>query len=456
MQSTTAHSNAHSAEPLSRYQLMVFALCFTLILIDGFDTQAVAFAGPALRQQFGAETLGLIFGSGLLGGLVGGVTFGTLGDRFGRRRLLLVALVLIAVGSLATTLASTPQELAAIRFATGLGLGGAIPNVLAVTAEYAPAERRSTLVAIVFSGFPLGAVVGSVLSSYVVPEWGWRAVFAIGGIAPALCLPIVARYLPESLQFLSRHGRTAELNTHIERMGPAAHALLSDEKQHHNAAKSGSVSQLFSPGLAASTSLIWLTYFVSLLCIYCLINWLPTLAAESGLPLRTALLAIGTINIGSIVGNVVLARLADRTNSYAFTGASYIVGALCIGSLGIATGSSAQMLFVAFAAGLFSVGAQMSVTALVARIYPSAIRATGIGWSFGVGRLGGVAGPVVAGFLIGAGFNFAQLMAMLASLSVLAGGIVLLLGQVQRRAAERARKAGADSAATIDLQGRNA
>lgn len=455
MQTMSAHSTAPSS-PLSRYQILVFALCFTLILIDGFDTQAVAFAGPALRQQFGAEALGIVFGAGLLGGLVGGISFGTLGDRFGRRRLLIVALVLIAAGSLATTLVSTPQELAAIRFLTGLGLGGAIPNVLAVTAEYAPAERRSTLVAIVFSGFPLGAVVGSVLSSYVVPEWGWRAVFAIGGVAPALCLPIVARYLPESLQFLSRQGRTAELNEQIERMGPAAHALLSDEKQHHNAGKSGSVSQLFSPGLASATILIWLTYFVSLLCVYCLINWLPTLAAESGLPLRTALLAIATINIGSIIGNVVLARLADRTHSYSFTGASYIVGAIFIGSLGIATGSSTQMLLTAFAAGLFCVGAQMSVTALVARIYPSAIRATGIGWSFGVGRLGGVAGPVVAGFLIGAGLNFAQLMALLASLSALAGGIVLLLGAVQRRTNRRIEKAGADSASTIDLHRRNA
>jgi MFS transporter, AAHS family, 4-hydroxybenzoate transporter len=427
-----------------------------LILIDGFDTQAVAFAGPALRQQFGAETLGLIFGSGLLGGLVGGVAFGTLGDRFGRRRLLLLALLLIAVGSLATVLASTPQELAAIRFITGLGLGGAIPNVLAVTAEYAPAERRSTLVAIVFSGFPLGAVVGSVLSSYVVPEWGWRAVFVIGGVAPALCLPIVARHLPESLQFLSRQGRTAELNAHIERMGPAAHALLSDEKQHHTAAKSGSVSQLFSAGLAGATALIWLTYFVSLLATYCLINWLPTLAAESGLPLRTAILAIATINLGSIIGNVILAGLADRTHCDAFTGASYLIGALCIASLGIASSSALLLLLASFAAGLFSVGAQMSVTALVARIYPSAIRATGLGWSFGVGRLGGVAGPVVAGFLIGAGFNFAQLMALLACLSAFAGGIVLLLGRVLRRAREHAGKAGADSTSTIDLHRRNA
>jgi MFS transporter, AAHS family, 4-hydroxybenzoate transporter len=451
----STHPASAGTSPLSSHQLLVFSLCFVLILIDGFDTQAVAFAGPALRQQFGAETLGLIFGAGLLGGLVGGVTFGTLGDRFGRRPLLLISLLIIALGSLATALASTPLQVAAIRFVTGLGLGGAIPNVLAVTAEYAPTERRSTIVAIVFSGFPLGAVVGSILSSYVVPEWGWRALFVIGGAVPALCLPVVMRWLPESLQFLSRRGRVDELRAHVERVGPMAHALLSDEKQHDTAAKSGSVKQLFSADLAGPTTLIWLTYFVSLLCTYCLINWLPTLAADSGLALHTAILAIASLNIGSVIGNVILGRLADRTDSFAFTGVAYVVGAFCIGAIGLATGSSAQMLLVSFAAGLFYVGAQLSVTALIPRIYPSSIRATGLGWSFGVGRLGGVAGPVVAGFLIGAGLDFAQLMALLAALAAFAGGTVLLLGQVERRRRERAAK-NETNPSVVNLNGRHA
>ncbi len=428
MSATSAIANSGR---LSRYQYLVFALCFALILIDGFDTQAVAFAGPALRQQFGAATLGLIFGAGLLGGLVGGLVFGTLGDRLGRRRLLLTALSLIAIGSLCAAAAATAHEMVAIRFLTGVGLGGAIPNVLAITAEYAPAERRSTVVAIVFSAFPLGAVLGSLLSSYVVPEWGWRALFVIGGVVPALCVPVIALYLPESLQFLERRGRVDELKAHMRRLGPAAQALLNDDKRHDTAAKAGSVAQLFADGLAPATMLLWFTCFVSLLFTYCLINWLPTLAADSGLSIQTAILAIASINIGGILGNVTLARMADRTDSYVPTGAAYLVGAACIAAIGIATASSMQMLSVCFAAGIFGLGAQLSVTALIARLYPTSIRATGIGWSFGVGRLGGVAGPVVAGYLLGAGFSFAGLMSLLACLSAVAGAAVLLLGRVR-------------------------
>ena len=219
------------ADQLTGFQYLVFALCFATILIDGFDTQSIAYAGPQLIALLHGDkpALGLIFSAGLFGGLLGGLVFGSLGDRAGRRPLLLVSLAVIASGSLATAFAQTGPQIAVLRFITGLGLGGAIPGVIALSAEYAPLRTRSTIVAIVFSGFPLGAVLGAFLSAAVLPVWGWRALFIIGSVLPAMILVFAAWRLPESLQFLERRNKTAALNTLLVRLGDAGRALLQDD-----------------------------------------------------------------------------------------------------------------------------------------------------------------------------------------------------------------------------------
>jgi len=412
----------------SFYQIGVFALCFLIILLDGFDTQAIAFAAPLLKQQIAADSrlLGQIFGAGLFGGFVGGLVFGPVADRIGRRPPLLLALCLIAVGSCLTGMAGTAQQIAVLRFVTGLGLGGAIPTVIAIVAEYSPLARRSTVVAGVFSGFPLGAVLGSVLSAYVLPHFGWQVLFIIGGVAPVLPLVLATLFLSESLHVLARAGRSEQFNALIRRLGDSADSLLSDQESHravkkHGPMDAGTLAVLFSKRLALSTVLIWCVCFLSLLCVYCILNWLPTLVAGAGLPLQTALLAAGAINVGSILGNVGVSRLNDRRSSCIPTGVAYCIGALFIGLIGAASSSSALMLGVCFAAGIFSVGAQMSITAIVARLYPAAARGTAVGWSFSVGRLGGLVGPVLAGFLLSFGMGFQTLMILMGALSLVSG-----------------------------------
>jgi MFS transporter, AAHS family, 4-hydroxybenzoate transporter len=416
---------------ISRLQVWVAALCFLTILIDGFDTQSAAFAGPLLKQEFagGPQALGFIFGLGMFGALLGGVILGPLGDRFGRRPLLISALCIISAGSIATGFAHSAHEVAVLRLLTGLGLGGAVPNVIALTAEYAPPRSRSTIVSIVFNGFPLGAMLGSIIGARLLPTFGWRTLFIVGGSIPVLVLVLVAVMLPESPAFLMRAGRTYELRRIIARLGNSSFIVVTEPASGDGVR--GSVLRLFAHGLGASTTLIWIGTLLSILCIYCTVNWLPVLIAGGGLPLQTAILAVGALNIGSVIGNLILARFGDRNAAYVPTAVFYALGAVFLSIVGVSGSSSALMLSMAFGAGFFGFGGQLSVTTITARLYPTELRATGSGWAFGIGRAGGVIGPIFAGFLLGRGMGFATMMTILGSLMLLAGLAVFLLGRTR-------------------------
>ena len=415
-------------------QFLATGLGFLAVLIDGFDTQAIAFAGPLLKRELasGSGGLGIIFGMAILGSVTGAWVGGPLGDRVGRRPLIIAALAIISLGSFGSALAGSVLQLALVRFFTGIGLGAAIPNVIALAAEYAPPRMRSTVVAAVFNGFPIGATLGSVVSAQILPRFGWRALFELGGILPAFLLVVAVALLPESLQILKRRAAPAAFDRTVERLGEMA-ALVADEPMAPTSgAGANSLAQLFSRELAASTLLIWLATFLSILCLYCTINWLPTLASEAGLPMQTAILAVGLLNISSILGNLILARFADRSSPYLPTACFYAVGAMFLAALGVSAGSAAATLGVAFATGLLMFGAQLSLTTITSRIYPVHIRATGIGWANGVGRLGGSIGPVATGLLVAGGLGFAALMIGIGALAFLAGVVVLFLGRVQR------------------------
>jgi AAHS family 4-hydroxybenzoate transporter-like MFS transporter len=432
------HAALRSSERISRLQLLVAALCFLTILIDGFDTQSAAFAGPLLKQEFagGPQALGLIFGLGMFGGLLGGVILGPLGDRFGRRPLLISALCIMSAGSIATGFAHSAHEVALLRLLTGLGLGGAVPNVIALTAEYAPLRSRSTIVSIVFNGFPLGAMLGSIVAARLLPTFGWRTLFIVGGSIPVVALILVALLLPESPAFLMRGGRTNELRHIIARLGNSSSILLTEPVS--GGVARGSVLRLFADGLGASTALIWTGTLLSILCIYCTVNWLPVLIAGGGLPLQTAILAVGALNIGSVIGNIILARFGDRNTAYVPTAVFYVLGAAFLSLVGVSGSSSALMLSMTFGAGFFGFGGQLSVTTITARLYPTELRATGSGWAFGIGRVGGVIGPIFAGFLLGYGMGFATMMTILGGLMLLAGLAIFFLGRTRNARQSRA------------------
>ena len=420
------------ARPLSAFQVRIISVCALVAMIDGFDTQSIAFMAPAIIQAWGipSAAFGPVFGAGLFGGLLGAVAFGSLADRFGRKPGLLYSILIFSAGTLATPLAQSIGELIAFRVATGIGLGGAMPSIIALTSEYAPRRIRATLVTMMFCGFPLGAAIGAVASSKLIPAYGWESILYVGGVIPLLILPIVYAAVPESIRFLLATGRTLQAKQILLRLQmelPSSSANITS-----NATKDRSpFILLFKEGRAAGTILLWLTFFLSLALTFFLVSWLPIVAKESGVMLEGALVGAATLNLGSIFGVLILGRLIDRLGPFRVIVVGYFLGALSIAAIGIATTSMA-LGAVTFLAGFFAIGAQMCVVALAATYYPTKLRATGIGSSMGVGRIGGIIGPVVGGLLVGLGLSAKGIFLFTAMIALLAAASVFLMGRLTR------------------------
>lgn len=419
------------AAAVSGFQIRTIGLCFLLAMIDGFDTQSIAFVAPAIAEawQTPFSAFGPVFGIGLLGSTVGTLTLGFAGDRRGRKTVLIPSVVLFGLGSLATVWAASLNELMAFRFITGIGLGGAMPNIIALASEYAPARSRATLVTTMFCGFPLGAVLGGMASAKMIPAFGWDSVFVIGGALALAFVPVALTALPESIRYLAlQAGGETKVAAILGRIDPLR---ANDKIVHYVIADSAhaktSVKHLFTEGRAAGTSLLWTMFFMTLLLSYFLVNWLPLTLRQAGFPLEKAVLGTVVLNIGGIIGSIVLGRLIDRAGPYIVIWPAFIVGAVFIGAIGFAENAPGLIMLLIFAGGFFAIGAQFSAVALAAAYYITPIRATGIGWSMGVGRVGSMIGPLVGGVLVGEGYGLKELFLLASVTPVIAGLAVFLM-----------------------------
>ena len=377
--------------------LRAVILCALVIALDGFDAQSIAYVAPSITADWGLKpaAFGTVFSSGLLGLTIGALLLSPAADRFGRKPLILISVLLFGVFSLATASSQTIGQLTLYRLATGIGLGGAMPNLVALTSEHAPARLKSTLVMLMFCGFPLGSVAAGFVSAPLIAGFGWSGVFIVGGVLPLLLLPVLFFALTEP---------------------PAAARRV--------ATKGSPLPELFRHGRAGMTVLLWTAFFMNLLVMYFLVNWLPSLLRGAGLSLTVAILSSTLLNLGGVVGALVLGRFLDRYNPYRILGAVYASAALSIVFLA-ASGASATLLLTAAAlAGVGIVGSQIGLNAVCAQLYPAAIRATGIGWALGIGRIGSILGPLLGGVLLDRGFEAhailltAALPAALAALAV--------------------------------------
>ncbi|SMG26718.1 MFS transporter [Paraburkholderia susongensis] len=421
------------SRPIGAFQIRVIALCSLIAMMDGFDMQSIAFVAPELAAQWriAPQIFGVVFSAGLLGGLIGAIAFGRIGDRKGRKVTLLYAMSIVAAGTLATPLATSVSGLIAVLFFSGIGLGGAMPNFIALTTEYSPGPRRATLVAMMFCGFPFGAVVGGMASAYLIPLFGWRSVFLLGGLLALLILPAAARWLPESARFLALRNEREKIAPIVARMNGTA--LWNGEVGAVTHVRS-SVASLLADGRAPGTMLLWTTTFLSMFMLYMLINWIPMMARRSGFGIESAVIAVSMFNLGGIVGSITLGRLADGAGGLPrVIGCAYWIGAGIIASITYVAHSAAALFFVAFAAGFFSMGAQLCTVALSASFYETFLRATGIGCAMAAGRTGAIVGPVFGGMLLASGVGFATLFAMAGATSFSAGAAVLALLLIRAR-----------------------
>jgi AAHS family 4-hydroxybenzoate transporter-like MFS transporter len=433
---STIAPTAKSANDLGGYQILVFVLCALVALIDGFDTQVVALAAPQIAAEWGVEpaAFGRVFAAGLFGALFGALGFGIAADRFGRKPSLLVAIVLFGSVTLLTPFATSASDLMLIRFVTGIGLGGALPGVIAVTSEYSPRDRRATIVALMFCGFPLGAVLGGIAAAKLMPTFGWAILFDIGGVAPLLALPVIALFVPESIRFLALRNRDAAIQKIVRRLG---YEPTDDPARTQGEARS-SLVMLFQDGRALGTWLLTITFLLSLMLAYFLVNWLPMIAQRAGSGVAGASLGIAALNLGAILGCLVIGRIADRTGKAWPVGWGYALGAVAIALIGLTAHSAPLLLAMCFVAGALSIGAQMCIVAMGAMYYETAIRATGVGWLMGMGRFGAILGPSLGGILIGNGMSAAGLFLVAAGISALAAVGAFAIGAwVPRSPAER-------------------
>lgn len=417
---------------MNAFHARVIALCALLAMLDGFDTQAIAFVAPEIAASWhvASSTFGAVFGLGLFGGLLGAIAMGSAGDRFGRKPVLLVATLVFAIGSLLSPSATSIGTLALARFVTGIGLGGALPGVLALTSEYAPRRWRTSVVGWMFCGFPLGAVLGGAAASRLIPAFGWPSVFVAGGLLPLLVWPLVALFIPESIRFLALRGRADAIERVLRRMG----CLERWDRRVAAPARASQapVASLFAESRAVGTLLLWATLFLSLLLTYFLVNWIPVVARQAGLPIQAAVIAVAMLNLGAILGCIAIGALADRGRPALSIGAAFALGAFAIAAIGQVVESAPLLWALAFAAGACSVGAQMCTVALCAGFYDTRLRATGIGWAMGVGRIGAIAGPVLGGVMLGAGLEPQRLFLLVGVISLGAAVAVFAVGRERR------------------------
>lgn len=388
------------------FHWMVMAWCGLLLIFDGYDLFIYGVVLPVIMKEWGMTPLqaGALGSYALFGMMFGALVFGSLADRIGRKKGIALCFALFSGATILNGFASSPSEFGLCRFFAGLGCGGLMPNAVALMNEYAPKRLRSTLVAIMFSGYSLGGMLSAGIGIFLLPRFGWESMFFAAAV-PLLLLPVILYYLPESIGFLVRQGRTDEARALLKRLDPScdvegAQIVVGTAGLRDTASQRGSVVQLFQNGLAIRTLALWLAFFCCLLMVYALSSWLPKLMANAGYSLGSSLSFLLALNFGGMAGAILGGWLGDRYNLVKVKVAFFIAAALSISLLGLNSPMPVLYLLI-FIAGATTIGTQILLYAGAAQLYGLSVRSTGLGWASGIGRNGAIVGPLLGGALMG-------------------------------------------------------
>ncbi|MFJ3450416.1 MFS transporter [Pseudomonas sichuanensis] len=391
----------------SPFHWMVMAWCGLLLIFDGYDLFIYGVVLPTIMKEWGLTPLqaGALGSYALFGMMFGALLFGSLADRIGRKKGIAICFALFSGATILNGFASSPSEFGLYRFFAGLGCGGLMPNAVALMNEYAPKRLRSTLVAIMFSGYSLGGMLSAGVGIFLLPRFGWESMFFAAAV-PLLLLPVILYYLPESIGFLVRQGRMDEARTLLKRLDPNCDVTLGDTLSvgaglpRDKASTLTSVLKLFQNGLAIRTLALWLAFFCCLLMVYALSSWLPKLMANAGYSLGSSLSFLLVLNFGGMAGAILGGWLGDRYNLVKVKVAFFIAAALSISLLGVNSPMPLLYLLI-FIAGATTIGTQILLYAGAAQLYGLSVRSTGLGWASGIGRNGAIVGPLLGGALMG-------------------------------------------------------
>ncbi|MBB5424126.1 AAHS family 4-hydroxybenzoate transporter-like MFS transporter [Paraburkholderia sp. JPY158] len=420
-------------QKLGGFALLLIVWCFAIVLIDGYDQVAVAFAAPALIHawQTSAAGFGRVFGVGLFGVLIGSLLLGFSGDRFGRRPTIICGSIWFGTLTFMCSYASSVEQLTVLRFFAGIGMGGVVPNTVALVSEYAPKARRATWVTLMFSGFSIGAGGGGAVASWLLPRYGWPILFTVGGAAAVVVALASLVLLPESIRFLIVNGRDSHRIRQIAwRLGATdadedARYVIDDETSAR--VRPGA---LFQNGLAVVTPLLWALFILNSLALHFLQNWLPILFGMGTLAPARAAQAAMMFPVGGTVGALALSRFVDRYVTRVLLLLA-VAGGPIAASLGMPM-PTAWIFAAVFASGVCVIGGQFALYAVSGMVCPTALRSTGVGSAIGIGKLGSVAGSMLGGVLLAMHLPVSTLFVDLASIFVFVALLAAWLGGVRR------------------------
>lgn len=391
------------AAPAGRLHLRVAWLCGAVLFLEGYDIASVGYAVPSLVDVWKVhpQAFTSVLTAGNVGLLLGSIFAGLLGDRLGRKPVLIACAVVFGFFSLLSAFAASPLYLAALRFPAGLGLGGGIPLAVALASDFAPAETRGRLVILTCLGVGTGFTLGGLLASRLVGFFGWPAIFVTGGLLPLAIVPVLWLWLPES-------------------------AVLGTETHQRHL-----VAALFQNGLESTTALLWAINLLSLLGVYFILQWTPAILHSTGISPARAILGTSMYAAGVIAGPLLIAPIVDRFGMERVLTCGLAFGALCVLSIGLFNPRFWLLSMIIFGAGIAG-GCQSGINSLSGLAYPPVIRSTGAGWALGAGRIGTITGPLLGGLLLSLGFRPNNMFVAAAIPGFLATLLMAILGRLRR------------------------
>ena len=385
---------------ISPFHWRILFWCTLIIIFDGYDLVIYGVVLPILMQQWQLDpvTAGALGSTALFGMMIGAMLLGTLSDRFGRKKMIVLCIVLFSGFTALNGFAQTPLQFGVMRFIAGLGIGGVMPNVVALMSEYSPRRIRSTLVAVMFSGYAIGGMLSAVLGIWIVPQFGWQVMFYLA-VIPLLLLPLIWTQLPDSVAFLVRQGKIAEARKVLAALTGKPLPDDAELAVHQPQKTEQSLAALFSNNRALSTLMFFQAFFMCLLMVYGLGSWLPKLMTMAGYGFGSSLMFLLFLNIGGIICAIGGGWLSERFHPRPVLMLFFTLAAVSLALLGFKS-HVAVLYFLVTVAGATTIGSQILLYAYVAQFYPTAIRSTALGWSSGVGRIGAILGPVLGGALL--------------------------------------------------------
>ncbi len=421
-------------QKVGSFQIRVLILCALAAMLDGFAAQMIGYLAPSLKRDMNLDPAALtrIFAWGLVGLMLGALTLGPVADRFGRKPVIVTCTLFFGLLTLATAFAHSAESLTVLRFLASMGFGGTMPNAIALTAEYAPHRRRGTMITIMFCGFPIGATIAGFAAVPILPVYGWRGVFVLAGLMPLVLAPVLALLLPESIRHLVIHGnKTARVRQLLGRVSP--HLVFGSDTTfvvREERAPGLPVAHLFRQGRALPTVLLWIGFFMSLVDIYLLSSWLPTVFHDAGITLSLSVIATAVFQGGGVVASLALGSLVDRFSAYRVMSITFFLGAISVAFLGYSH-SIVSIMCCTFFAGAGVIGGQTGANALAASFYPTYIRSTGVGWALGIGRIGSIVGPILGGIMLSLHWPLSTIFLAAAIPSLIGSGAIFLMGRTQ-------------------------